>query len=715
MFMGSKRIHWTFSWLFVTSFLVTLSLVNTGQVSAYSGPGAGTTNDPFLIANCVQLQEMEDDLDAYYRLANDIDCSDTANWNGFKGFAPVGNGGDNFTGGLDGNSYAILDLTIIRADDNPGQDAGDESFVGLFGYTNGATLTDIELGSAKIKGLGYVGGIVGYMQGGTLTRSDVNRDVSDNDCNPGHCIWVASGEYGGGLVGLQDGGSISYSSTDGPVMGGGSMLGGLVGSSGGFAQLLNSYAQGNVTGGSNVGGAVGSSSGQSSISLVHATGDVDALNNGPGQGQYAGGLVGYLYNTTIQRSFATGDVHADLYNVGGLIGEITGGAVYDSYASGAVVSETTYAGGLVGTVYDKATIHRTYASGNVTANGATAGGFISEALVTSGDGISIKDSFATGEVTSPASSGAFIANLGSQDITLDDNYYDSYRTTYAHCTGTGMQVSGCSAVNQSNTQPDYFLENSSSPPLNDWDFYAIWTIANGSYPTLDDGADDDGDGMINKIENEGPNGGDANDDGTMDSQQANVYSFMNPYSNTRQVLETDCDLIQVIVVDDPAYETDAQFTYPSGLLSFLIECATPGATATVSIYDYDNENAEKAVLRKSKSGSYSTLSHAYAEVSIGGEMVPKFTYSLADGGEHDEDGDPNGTIIDPVGIAIPVAVTDPDDDSEPQGQATGSGSGQDPTLAETGEPPEVLYAIAIALVSSALIILGYQLKKRRTT
>ena len=60
--------------------LIMLFLIEA-PASAFSGSGAGTVADPYQITNATQLQEMKDNLTAHYALMNDIDCSDTENWN----------------------------------------------------------------------------------------------------------------------------------------------------------------------------------------------------------------------------------------------------------------------------------------------------------------------------------------------------------------------------------------------------------------------------------------------------------------------------------------------------------------------------------------------------------------------------------------------------------------------------------------------------------
>lgn len=74
--------------------------------------GNGTVGDPYMIYNITDLQDMQNDLTAYYELANDIDASGTATWNWnagrgvYEGFVPI----SSFSGNFSGNYYTISDL-----------------------------------------------------------------------------------------------------------------------------------------------------------------------------------------------------------------------------------------------------------------------------------------------------------------------------------------------------------------------------------------------------------------------------------------------------------------------------------------------------------------------------------------------------------------------------------------------------------------------------
>ncbi len=51
--------------------------------------GSGILNDPYQINNCIQLQNINQNLTAYYILMNNIDCTQTINWNNNSGFISI--------------------------------------------------------------------------------------------------------------------------------------------------------------------------------------------------------------------------------------------------------------------------------------------------------------------------------------------------------------------------------------------------------------------------------------------------------------------------------------------------------------------------------------------------------------------------------------------------------------------------------------------------
>ena len=83
--------------------LTILSVLPIGKVLAFNGRGQGTPESPYLILTADQLKEIKDDMDAHYKLVNDIEI--TTQW------SYIGNSLLAFTGTLDGN-YNQITLNI---------------------------------------------------------------------------------------------------------------------------------------------------------------------------------------------------------------------------------------------------------------------------------------------------------------------------------------------------------------------------------------------------------------------------------------------------------------------------------------------------------------------------------------------------------------------------------------------------------------------------
>lgn len=127
------------------------------------------------------------DLTANYRLGTDLSLASAMAasggyygevW-GASGFRPVGSNAQQFTGSFDGQGHSISGLAINRA-------ATD--YVGLFGYTSGATLANVKLVGGNVTGRDNVGALVGYMQGGTLGNASASTTVngtSTSEANTG--------------------------------------------------------------------------------------------------------------------------------------------------------------------------------------------------------------------------------------------------------------------------------------------------------------------------------------------------------------------------------------------------------------------------------------------------------------------------------------------------------------------------------------------------
>ncbi|MEI8143490.1 MAG: GLUG motif-containing protein [Candidatus Berkelbacteria bacterium] len=236
--------------------------------------GTGTVGDPYLICTLNQLQNMQLNLGASYKLANDIDASLTSSWNGGAGFIPIGIGSDGvtrFNGNFDGNGKTIDQLTI---------NSSGVSAIGLFGYVSSSSsviknvgLTNISISAGT--GAYGVGGLVGLNEG-TVTNSYVTGSI----------VTQYYHDATGGLVGYNYGTTTySYSVASVQNVSADSYnLGGFVGKN--YGTITNSYSTGVVTGsGGNIGGFVGYNG--YAITNSYSTGAV------VGSGGSIGGFIGY--------------------------------------------------------------------------------------------------------------------------------------------------------------------------------------------------------------------------------------------------------------------------------------------------------------------------------------------------------------------------------------------------------------------------------------
>ncbi|HCY26300.1 TPA: hypothetical protein DIC38_01290 [Candidatus Nomurabacteria bacterium] len=217
--------------------------------------GSGIEGDPYQISTCLELQNINYVLSDgvtypylsesyYFKMMNDIDCSDTLNWNSGTGFESVGNATNKFIGNFDGDGYIVSDLYINRsAEDN----------IGLFGYIENSVIENVGLEDINITGYSYVGGLVGYSNYSHIENTYTTGSVTD----------TSSRSYVGGLVGSLNGSLFS------------------------IGTIVNSYSTCSVSGSSSVGGLVGIDNGDR-IYNSFATGNVSLFD-------YVGGVVGRLF------------------------------------------------------------------------------------------------------------------------------------------------------------------------------------------------------------------------------------------------------------------------------------------------------------------------------------------------------------------------------------------------------------------------------------
>jgi hypothetical protein len=296
------------------------------------------------ITNCTDLQDMESDLTADYVLLNDIDCSDTINWNVGEGFIPI----TAFEGTFEGQNFTISELYI---------NLPATTSVGLFAYTSGSIVENVGIINVNITGDTQVGALIGFSEG-TLISNSYSTGI------------VSGGSSVGGLIGdSQTETTISTSYSTSNVVGTYN-TGGLVGYNDG--NITNSYATGDVNGGEATGGLVGRND-QSSISSI-----TNSFANGSVSGSAGvGGLMGYMYGGLVQNSKYTGNVYGTDYS-GGFVADVYGGEINSCFVD-AIVNGSGSAGGFASYI-EYGLVNNSYSRGKAIVYGlagTNTGGFIS--------------------------------------------------------------------------------------------------------------------------------------------------------------------------------------------------------------------------------------------------------------------------------------------------------------------------------------------------
>lgn len=88
------------------------------------------------ISSCSQLQNISNNLSFNYTLTQNIDCSDTINWNSGAGFNPIGDLTNKFTGIFDGQGFTVNNLYINKTTND---------YAGLFGCINNSIIKNFSL------------------------------------------------------------------------------------------------------------------------------------------------------------------------------------------------------------------------------------------------------------------------------------------------------------------------------------------------------------------------------------------------------------------------------------------------------------------------------------------------------------------------------------------------------------------------------------------
>ncbi|HXK49203.1 MAG TPA: GLUG motif-containing protein [Clostridiales bacterium] len=282
----------------------------THNPSPFAG-GIGTSDEPFLVSNLTQLDAVRNFLSYNFLQTADIDASATSTWDSGAGWTPIGNSTTKFTGNYDGQDYFIDSIFINRT----------TTYNGLFGYTQGSTVSNIVLSNASItSNQNYTGVLSGYI------------NVSEiYDCKSNGQVTGAS--FTGGLTGYNNGSLVSDCTSNVAVTAGSTYSGGIVGYNYNSSTVIRCSAIGNVTGTTYVGGIAGRSIVSSAIYNSFSKGIVSGSN-------YIGGLIGQNYTACeIDNCYSLSDVKrlsGTLTVLAGFVGQNYSGIINNCYSTGSV-------------------------------------------------------------------------------------------------------------------------------------------------------------------------------------------------------------------------------------------------------------------------------------------------------------------------------------------------------------------------------------------
>jgi len=228
-------------------------------------------------------------------------------------------------------------------------------------------------------------------------------------------------------------------------------------------------------------------------------------------------------------------------------------------------------------------------------------------------------------------------------------------------TGTSTSAAGEGKATTVMKNPATFTSELSS---DSWDYDTIWEQAsdiNDGYPCLRWSQDclSNGDSGALVLES-------AEDGSMITIEQTTCSSFDNSSVTKESSLTAQ----------------DAGYIYPVGFAGFTLSGCGTGATTTVTINFVGNFNIDNVSLRKynPENNLFATIIDASKTANtINGMPSIEFTYNITDGGALDQDGVANGTIVDPVGLAVVPASAASSD------------------LASTGQGVSLILSIAVGL------------------
>ena len=254
------------------------------------------------------------------KLTADIDlknyCHAAEDGKELLSWIPIGNYNNRWKGNMDGQAHTISNLYIKTA----------QNYVGLFGFTEGATIQDLIFDYAKVDNVNttgtntmYTGILAGYAYASTNSPAHIKGIKTTNNCT---------------VIGQED-------------------TGGIVGSA--KINLENCENRSSVKGTRLVGGIAGSCT-ERNIKRCTNYGTVE------NDGSYIGGIIGYAYGTCIEDCANYGKITSTGWHAGGIAGStLKNSSIQNVFSYGDVTNTNGSSGIIIG-----------YVGGTLTAKGIVA-------------------------------------------------------------------------------------------------------------------------------------------------------------------------------------------------------------------------------------------------------------------------------------------------------------------------------------------------------
>jgi hypothetical protein len=285
-------------------FFCLLGLTFPLRIQALTVSGSGTSSDPYLVSTPAELYAVMSTTsywNSYIKLGANIDMSSYT-------CLPIGDYTTGaFTGNFNGNGYVVSNVTITNTS------ASTNNYLGFFGYTSGATITNLRLYNINVtaqtsSGENRVGGLVGHAENGEINRCGI---ISGSIAAQGPSTIC---EYVGGLCGF-----VHYS--------------------GGSRTISECFSNASVSSSSNVndasaGGLVGRTS-EIIVTDCYATGSI-TFTSASTSTYHAGGIIGFGYYGSVNHCYSRSSISAPSTSFAssatGIAGKVDHTGIYNSFA-----------------------------------------------------------------------------------------------------------------------------------------------------------------------------------------------------------------------------------------------------------------------------------------------------------------------------------------------------------------------------------------------